>query len=104
MSKMEGLPPMELSEAQRVEDYDFDAIPIEIKGNKKPKKETKAAVFVKKINNDNIALLIKDVLEENAILRRQADSLRNQNNNILKEYNEFRVQILNDRMTNLGLL
>lgn len=105
MNTIDELPPMELVQAQQVEEYDFKG-PEEVKPRKekKPKKEPKSITFVRKLNNDSIGQLMNDIIEENNILKRQVESLRIQLNNIQKEYNEFRNEILKDRMINLGLI
>ena len=103
---MEELPPInfsEIQEAQVVEDYDFKGPIEEYKPKKNKRKESKAITYVRKIANDNVETLMRDIIEENKILHRQLDSMRLQLNNITKEYNEFRVQLLQDRMTNLGI-
>ena len=105
MNSLDELPPMELIQAQQVEEYDFKG-PEEVKAKKekKPKKEAKSITFVRKLNNDSIGQLMNDIIEENNILKRQVESSRLQFNNLQKEYNEFRNEILKDRMINLGLI
>ena len=100
---IEELPPINFQEAQVVEEYDFKG-PVEMyKPKKNKKKDSKASIFVKKLAVDCPELLMEDIIEENKILHRQLDSMRIQLNNITKEYNDFRIQLLQDRMNNLGI-
>ena len=100
---MEELPPINFPEAQVVEEYDFKGPSDNYKPKKNKKKESKAALFVKKLCNDSGDILMADILEENKILHRQNDVLSLQLNRITKEYNEFRNQLLQDRLINLGI-
>ena len=100
---IEELPPINLQEAQIVEEYDFKGPSENYKPKKSKKKDSKAAIFVKKLAVDCPELLMEDIIEENKILHRQLDSMRIQLNNITKEYNDFRIQLLQDRMNNLGI-
>lgn len=72
---------------------------------KKPSKSTRkqrVTQFIKKINEDNMQQVTKDVLIENKRLRKEIESLRVANASLKREYEELMHSILKDRLKNQG--
>lgn len=70
---------------------------------KKPCKTTRKQrvnQFIRKINDDTIEQVVKDILEENVRLRKEIEALRVQNVSLKREHEELIHAILQDRLKN----
>lgn len=75
----------------------------EKKEAKKPTKTTRKQrvnQFIHKIHEDSLELVIKDILEENAKLRKEIESLRVANVSLKREMDELTHSLLRDRLMN----
>lgn len=65
----------------------------------KPKKST---TYLKKIGSDTPNMILQDLLEEVKTLHQQLNTQKNKYNALLKEYNDFRNDLLMDRVINIS--
>ena len=72
---------------------------------KKPVKTTRrqrVSQYIKKINEDNLEQVVKDVLEENTRLRKEIEALRIQNVSLKREHEDLIHALLQDRLKKHG--
>lgn len=77
----------------------------EIKETKKPSKITRkqrVTKFIKRVNDDSMEKIMEDILNENARLRRELESMRVANTSLKREYEEMMHSIFQDRLKNQG--
>ena len=75
----------------------------EKKDVKKPSKTTRkqrVTQFIQKVNNDSLEQVLKDILDENARLRKEIEALRVQNVSLKREQEELMHSLLQDRLKN----
>ena len=61
-------------------------------------KPKKSSIYLKKIGKDTPKLILQDLVEEVKTLHQQLNSQKNKYNSLLKEYNDFRNELLMDRV------
>lgn len=70
---------------------------------KKLTKKEKVTQYLKKIEQDSAELVLQDLLEEMEKSQKECSLLRTMNLGLKKEMDEFKSQLIRDRLFNFGL-